>query len=173
MKNNMRPSRKNKISLPGQIIPLYPGHQSISFDPLTKAAEVLFPSYINKGWCVFLRNGYLGLTGYGAELKSFVPENKRKKEFIYRDYITKDGVHKTREFSPREERIVSIAFIILVGMGGEQRPKWEVKTHWTIRRNMFEDFESAWKLFKEIEQRYDPGYMLWSKLDDYDEFENY
>lgn len=167
------PKRKTRLSLPGTKIQVVKQSQ-IQPGPLEQAFEDTETALLSKGWCIFHRPAYLGLAGYIATVTSFIPEENRKNNAVYKNFISKDGEPKTREYTPREERILSITQISIADPNGNHiKSSWEVKTHWTSRPNRFEKFESAWELFLEIEDRYDPGMMVWTKLEDYEEFEPY
>ena len=170
-----RPIKKKRISLHGQVIKFSNEKGLEPPNTLEKHLGEINPLLLRKGWCVFLRSGYVGLTGYTADIKNFIPLEERDPNTPYSDFTNKDGEKKTREYRPKTDVIiVSIAYIRVVDNGGNFiSNKWEVKTHWTINRNLFDNFKSAWKLFTEIESRYDPGTIIWTRLDEYDAFENY
>lgn len=168
-----RPEKKRRLSIPGKMFHVGEGTK-IASDKLEKALVEIETNLLNKGWCVFHRNSHLGLAGYTANVSKFIPEKDRKQSSYYQNFVSKDGEPKTREYVPREDTIVSISKIIRVGSNGEKSsPEWEVMTYWTGKRNIFSEFDDAWKIFLEIEARYDPGKIIWTKLAEYEEFEPY
>lgn len=162
--------KKPTSSLSGQLIELSPHSKTRTGTELEPALKMMLQLYINKGWCISHRPGHIGLTGYMAEVKEYIPREKRKEGTPYRDFRSKDGTKKTRVYKPREERIVSLTLIELIDTEGNViSEKWELNTHWTTQRNLFDNFETAWQLFCEIEARYHPSRITWTKLDDYQE----
>lgn len=73
---------------------------------------------------------------------------------------------KTKILEPRGQMIVGIWTIHSTDGDGKRRLNmWEVKTHWTVKRNIFEDFESAWEMFCAEEKKYHPALIDWQDLE--------
>lgn len=103
--------------------------------------KVVRPLFETKGWHINHTPYFIGLTGY-----------QRKKK-----------IHKI--LLPRPQCIISLgSFVNTPTDECPKELKWEVKTHWTTKRNLFTDFEPAWRLFLEIEQQYNPKNIKWAKL---------
>ncbi|MGB3209460.1 MAG: BRCT domain-containing protein [Desulforhopalus sp.] len=169
-----RPERRKRLSVPGMVVKLSEVTDLEPDGTLTQHYEEVSQNFLKKGWCIFKRSGYIGLAGYAAETKEPIPFKDRTATVQYEDFTNNRGEQKTRVYTPRNVHIISIAYIRIVDKHGQfTTNNWEVKTHWTVKRNLFAEFKPAWELFLSIEQRYDPGTILWTKLDDYDAFEKY
>lgn len=166
------PVKKKRLNLPGKIIEVVK-NDTLPQSELEIYFENMRESLLKKGWCIYRRNGYLGLAGYEANRIDRISIEDRKENHIYQDYTGKNGIPKTRVYNPRDEKIVTIAKISLVDLNEQSKDRWEVTSYWTTRRNLFKDYAEAVALFSQIENRWDPGTMLWSKLAEYEYFEPY
>ncbi len=73
---------------------------------------------------------------------------------------------KTKTFEPRNQMIVGIWNIHSIDADGQRRLNmWEVKTHWTVIRHIFDDFESAWEMFRAEEEKYHPDLLNWQDIE--------
>lgn len=156
VENEKPPLRKKRLSIQGKVIRVTESNGLILKGELEEELEQVLPALINKGWCVLVRNGFVALTGFTKQ-KDTTNDSSDKDILI-----------------PRNENIVSIAKIRLVNNEhSESFERWEVKTLWTVKRNIFSDIQSAWSVFLEVERRWDPGTILWSHIDKYERFEHY
>lgn len=169
-----KPERKNRLKLKGKIIRVTKSDGNVPRGEIERKTEEIISYLINKGWCVFVRNGFLGLAGYKIEVRNYIPIEEREPGTEYKSYTSDEGIRKTKVWVPRDDYIV---FIVNVNTPIDELErllsKWEVKSHWTVKRNIFDEFEQAWNVFLEIEKRYDPGKIIWTKLEEYENFEFY
>ncbi len=148
--------RKRRISQRGKVVRVTETDGLVPRGELEDQMELVLPALLDKGWCVSVRNGYVALTGLKKEE---IGTNNNKKQY---------------DLIPRDEDVVSIAKISMVDSKNKKSVEcWEVKTHWTSKRNIFKDFQSAWIVFLEIEKRWDPGTILWTNIDIYEPYEPY
>ena len=112
------------------------------FNPLPEYIESLLPYLEKKGWHVSCNDFYLGVTGY---------------------MIKKSD--KGKASMPRQDHIVSLCRFEQVDANGTPiNNMWEVKTYWTVKRQLFEDFGAAYDLFRKEEIKYHPEKIKWSML---------
>lgn len=168
------PVKKKRLNLPGKLIETYPAFTPKNPCELKDLLTNISNYLISKGWCIHYHPNYIGLTGYTTETMPRVPAEKKKTDTHYHDYANKNNEPKTRIYVSREDRILLIYKVGCVDKHGKCIGQhWEVQTKWTSKRNIFDNLSDAWDLFRDIEQRYDPGTIVWSKLKEYDEFEPY
>jgi len=148
--------RKRRICQKGKLVRVTETDGLVPRGELENQMDLVLPALLDKGWCVLVRHGYVSLAGLK---KQEIRTNDDKKQY---------------DLIPRDEDIVSIAKIRIMDQEKTTSVEcWEVKTHWTSKRNMFIDFQSAWTVFLEIEKRWDPGTILWTNIDKYELYEPY
>ena len=110
-------------------------------NPLPTYINLMKPHFESKGWHVVHYDHYIGLTGY----------------------LKDKGGDKAP--LPRPQHIVSLCYFQPLSAEGEiKKMMWEVKTHWTVKRQLFTEFEPAYELFVEEEKKYDPKKLNWASL---------
>lgn len=148
--------RKRRISTKGKVVRVTETDGRVPRGEIENQLDLILPLLIEKGWCVTIRNGYLALAGF------------KKQETIL------ENGKKQHDLIPRDEIIVFIAKVLITDFNKKNSvEQWEVKSHWTGKRNLFADFQSAGKIFMEIENRWDPGTILWTNIERYERLEPY